>query len=360
MHLDLDKVFNDYIASKQKVWKHDRSTTLGASEAFRCIRWSWFDKIGRKKGFKPDEEEQNWGAMERGNLLEDYYVAPALEGHLPEPLDLLFAGQSNQRTLVDGRNSSTPDGLIVGIPEGPLTITAKNVTIEIPYVRAGCIGLEIKSIDPRAGLATEKVKHRGQAQIGMGIIRETTEYKPDHWLILYIDASFINNITPFVIDYDPEVYASAKARADQVWSAEDPLELFPEGKLSGDCDHCTFKTACGEAVLSEYASARKNAEVDPAVVNAFQPKVLRFLDLKEQIAELKREQKTLKEEIQAELLENKRTGVKTGSWQVTLAKMPGKESIDQKALEAIGIDISQYLKRGQDYTQLTIARKDES
>jgi hypothetical protein len=354
MHIDLDKIFNDYIATQQKSWSHDRSLTLGASEVFRCERWNWFDKIGRKQGVKPDEEPQRWGAMQRGNILEDHFVAPALQGHLPEPLGLLFAGQSNQRSLVSGRNSATPDGLITGIPEGPVRITAGNVTIEIPWVRSGCIGLEIKSIDPRANLTTEKAKHRGQSQVGLGLIREKTEYKPDHWLILYVDASFIDNITPFLIDFDPDVYESAKAKATRVFEATCASDMYPEGKLSGDCDHCTFKTACGEAVLSEYASAKKSADVEPEQLGDVEVLVRKYLELKSQFEPLEDEMKRVKQDVVEKLLEIQRSGIKTDRWRVTLAKMPGRSTLDVKALEATGLDLSQYQKRGQDYLQLTV------
>lgn len=358
MHIDLDKVFNDYMATQQKSWSHDRSLTLGASEVFRCERWNWFDKIGRKQGVKVDEEPQRWGAMQRGNLLEDHFVAPALQGHLPEPLGLLFAGQSNQRSLVSGRNSATPDGLITGIPKGPVTITARNVTIEIPYVRSGCIGLEVKSIDPRARLDQEKVKHRGQSQVGLGLIRETTEWKPDHWLILYVDASFIDTITPFLIDFDPAVYEAAKAKAARVFEATDPTDLYPEGKLSGDCDHCPFKEACGEAVLSEYASAKKNADVPPEMFGDVEVLVRKYLELKSQFEPLEEEMKRVKQDVVEKLLEVQRSGIKTDSWRVTLAKMPGRKTVDMKALEASGIDLSQYMKQGQDFLQLTVKELD--
>ena len=88
---------------------HDRSTTLGASEVFHCLRQS----VYKKSGIPQDPEHvDNVGAMERGNLIEQHWIVPALLGNLPDTVKLLWAGD-DQRTLVEDRISATPDGLLI-------------------------------------------------------------------------------------------------------------------------------------------------------------------------------------------------------------------------------------------------------
>src|ERR1039458_4661284 len=121
--LDFDVMFKDSIDANQKTWKYDRMESVGASEAFDCLRKIWFVKLGVKFGFAQDEEDEkdpeSWGARERGNLLEEHYVVPAVRDHLPGNAKLRMAGKQ-QETLFLNKNSATPDGLIVGLPRNAL------------------------------------------------------------------------------------------------------------------------------------------------------------------------------------------------------------------------------------------------
>src|SRR5262249_59175362 len=110
-----------------------------------------------------------------------------------------------------------------------------------------CLLLECKSVDPRVKLDSPKPEHRYQAIVQLGVVRETTEYQPSFCVLVYIDASFWDTITEFVVAFDPEVYANAKARAVTVLTANAAAELPPEGWIAGGKggEHCPFTKACG-------------------------------------------------------------------------------------------------------------------
>ncbi len=115
---------------------------------------------------------------------------PALRAGMPPGCELLWAGE-DQRTLVDGYISATPDGLIVNRSN-------QDVTIEGFVLAPGeCIGVEIKSIDPRINLMDAKAEHIGQVHVQMGLIRACTEYRPNVVVVIYIDASFFDDIEIF-------------------------------------------------------------------------------------------------------------------------------------------------------------------
>src|SRR5690606_31829838 len=131
-----------------------------------------------------------------------YHVVPAME-YLPAPAKLTMGG-SVQETIVLGRNSATPDGLIVGLDKEPLSLYG------IENIRSNCVVLEIKSIDPRVNLKEEKDIHHGQTQVQMGIIRETTKFRPNYAVIIYVDASFLDNIKVYVVEFDAKKWEVAK------------------------------------------------------------------------------------------------------------------------------------------------------
>jgi hypothetical protein len=351
--IDIQAAFDRYIASQNKVWAHDRTQTLGASESFNCLRQLGFEKRGKEFGVAPDEDYENpWGATHRGNLIENYFVAPALEQELPNiGIDLLFAGDT-QETLIKGRNSSTPDGLIVDIPHGPVVIKVRNEEIVIPMVDTGCIGLEIKSIDPRSTLAEEKTKHHCQSQIGLGLINDLTEWKPKHWLILYFDASFLDKITPFVVDYDPSFYKIAQDRAKAVYSATDILNLPPEGKFDGSCERCRWTGACGAAILAAHSrTSEKYTDVD---VTALDPVIRDFLAKKDAADIAEEEFEKAKQAVKDHLLARNLRKCASDEWSVSWSAQKGKTSVDLKAVRAAGIDLTPFEKTGQGFDKLLV------
>ena len=244
--LDFNAIFNKYMASdgKQKKWMYDRKLSMGASEAFDCLRKAFF----KKRDYEQDPDyDQSWGAMERGNLIEDYYVVPALDVGLPEGVDLIGAGQADQTTFLDevNRLSATPDGLIAGLPRDALSLYG------VDDIESDCITVEVKSIDPRVSLTEEKAVHRGQVNIQIGLIRDQTDFKPRYGVILYIDASFLDNISVFIVRFEEKTYAAAQSRARKVFAAKAPEDLTAEGKVTGACKLCPWQKRCNAINMAE-------------------------------------------------------------------------------------------------------------
>ena len=357
--IDFSKIFDEYIKGKQKVWKHDRSTTVGASEVFNCMRQLVLEKRHQEWGYEPDDQSDvSMGAAERGNLIEDHFVVPALNKKLPElGLELHFAGQSSQETLILHRNSSTPDGLITGIPKGPVVIKAKGTTITLPEVAEGCIGLEIKSIDPRANLVEERAKHRGQSQMGLALMRELTEWKPHYWVILYINASFLDDVTPFVIEYDPDIFKAGVKRADAVWACEHPSKAVPEGKFDGGCDHCRWTSACGAATFTAFRES--NHKPDGYTDAALEPYVRDYLTAQDDQKEAAFVFEQAKQALKDAMAEMKVRRVSHPEFSAVWSSVKGGTRLDTDALKASGIDLKPFMKETAGYDKLQVTRKKE-
>lgn len=87
--IDFKNMFQAFSDSNEKEWKYDRNASVGASEAFGCIRKAHFKKFQ----YEPDDgHEADWGAAKRGDIIENYFAVPAVKAVLPEGAELLYAG----------------------------------------------------------------------------------------------------------------------------------------------------------------------------------------------------------------------------------------------------------------------------
>lgn len=353
--LDFDEIFKRYMAQNQKTWAHDRSQSLGASEVFQCIRKGFFSKRGKALGFVPDEDEQSWGALERGNLIENHFVVPAVRTSMPDGLEVLFTGD-DQKTMIQHRASATPDGLIVGLPKGcAVRVKGASQDVYIPDIKSDCIVLEIKSIDPRANLIHEKEVHYGQTQMQLGLFHDTTEYRPHFSIILYVDASFVDKLTPFVVEFVPDIYAEGTRRSESLWAFDDPLRFMPEGKFDGGCEHCPWKTACGEAIINGMPAAETVSDAKE-IIDDISPEVQKYLDLRDAKEEVERKFEVSKEKVKEALLQHKRRKILAADWSVVWSTAKGRETYDVEAMRKAGIDVDKYKKTGMASDRLTITR----
>jgi hypothetical protein len=215
--------------------KNDRAFTLGASDIGQCSRKAYFAKHNgpRDLGYV-----DHWGATLRGHIIEQAFWVPALRARFGADLKLIG---DRQRQFKRGFISATPDALLTNAARDILT------PLGVPDIGANCLLLECKSVDPRVKLDAPKPEHHYQVIVQLGIVRETTEYQPNFGVIVYVDASFWDTITEFVVAFDPAVYANAKLRATKVLTAGAASELPPEGWIAGgkECEHCPFTRACG-------------------------------------------------------------------------------------------------------------------
>ena len=187
--------FESFAKTKQRKFGKARMQTVGASEAGQCMR-----KIGYIKHDNPKDTNRSdgyvdtWGAARRGNTIEDNYFVPAMRKKFGSKL--MFTGKA-QRTFKYGLLSATPDGILVDQPRDALA------SLMVPDIGpSGQVAVECKTIDPRMRLVEPKVEHFIQAQVQMGVMREaTTDLRPDYAVIVYINASFLDDVVEFVVKY---------------------------------------------------------------------------------------------------------------------------------------------------------------
>jgi hypothetical protein len=336
-----------HVAANPKVWDHDRAMTVGASEVGQCARKTWLVKTNAA----PDADHvDRYGARLRGDLIEIHHWEPGIRSQLPEGVRFLFAGK-DQKTLVDGYLSATSDGLLAGVSRSCLD------HLGIADIGADCLVVECKSLDPRIDLKEAKAEHAFQVHCQMGLIRHCTEYQPEHALISYTDASFLDDVTEFAVPFDPDIYAAARTRATRIMTAEAALELPAEGKLAGggECRYCPFRGRCAGVTLGaipgEIEPLGDNAMVAfGALVDAEQTARSekeaagrRHVDAQERIRQFLREHRTRK--------------VEGDDWSVTWFPVKGRVSLDRKAATAAGVDLSPFEKEGDPGERLTIKIK---
>lgn len=359
--LDFENLFDEYVKANKKVFKHDRTSTLGASETFGCLRKAWFTKRGAEFGITKDEDaNESWGATLRGDLIENHFVVPAITNFLPRGAALLFAG-SDQDTLVQGKNSATPDGLIVGLKKDALA------KYGIPDIDSDCVALEIKSIDPRVSLREEKAIHHGQAQVQMGILRETTQFKPNYAVILYVEASFFDNIKVFVVQFDPATWEAAKKRANTLWEFDDPAEIRPEGRVDGSCELCPFTKACAKASKQSLPEEQKKYAFSPEEADIMASLVKDYTTAKDDKADAEKRFEETKIAI-GELV--RASGArkmfdlsdpKKPSWRVSTTWVAGARRLNTKALlESLDpdLDLDPFYEEGNGYEKVTVTLND--
>lgn len=342
----LTEILNAYVDGTQKVWKHDRMQTVGASEIGGCSRRTWYTKRAEEQDV---DHINRWGASRRGDLIEQHLVVPALRKRFGEKL--LWAGKE-QRTFQEGHLSATPDGLLTGLKRDALK------HLGVKDIGSDCVLVEIKSIDPRANLEKEKHQHRMQAIAQLGLVRLKTKYQPNYALLVYVDASFHDEITEFVVRHDPQVFAICQQRASEILTAAHARDLKPEGYIAGgsECQVCPFKDACGIERHTLPSEKFKDKPVDPQRVAEMtdlcrEAKKLEIV-CNAYSAELKEQQETIRNRLR-EWDIRKIPGV------VTLSGVKGRVSYDNEALRAAaaakGIDVEKFMRIGEPTSRLTIS-----
>lgn len=341
----IKNALEQYATASSKIWSHDRSQTVGASEVGQCARKVFWTKNegDPRYGAKRDEGYvDSWGARVRGTVMENELWVPAMRQQFGERL--LFAGE-DQQTLVSGFISATPDGLITELLEG-----------EHPTLPAGtCVTAECKTADPRTNLAEAKAENVYQTHIQMGLIRELTPYKPTHSILSYIDASFWNEVVEFVVPFDQRVFDAGRKRAALVMTATEAGELKPEGWIVGgrECEYCPFTKACG---ITRRSVPETNLVPDPQFVAEMADMALaakRFETSRDEAdAALRETQQAIRDRLRAR-------GVRKVPGIVNWSHVKGRTSYDNKAIQKAaidaGVDIEQFSTVGEPTDRLTIS-----
>lgn len=240
MTFDIKAAALAYLADKQKGFAHNRLLTVGASEIGQCAQKIW--RI--KKGTKPDKTyKQTHGAGHRGDILEDEYTTKIIEHAIAGTgAALRFAGKGQQTTVIanEWRLSATPDGLITGAPRDLLSFYG------ITDILSDCVVVELKSFDPRIGDKLPKQEHQDQANVQLGLLRKEGTFAPAFALLIYVNASFLDDIRVFPVMFNKITFENQIRRALQIMNANSADQLRPEGKIAGEreCLYCPFAQQC--------------------------------------------------------------------------------------------------------------------
>jgi len=357
-----EDLFDEHIASNQKTWKQDRRLTVGASECFGCIRKSFFTKRGDDLGYEQDKDwSESWGAMERGNIIENSYIVPAFEEGLKRRgLKLIMAGDG-QDTILDGIHSATLDGLVISEDGAPLPRDfLAYYGVEDIGENVYSIVVEMKSFDPRLSLQHEKPVHRGQTQMQMGLVRDKTEYKPETAVLIYVNASWLDDIRVFIIDYEEDIYNIGRTRNEKVFGIDDPALFAPEGKLDDMCKYCKYQNVCNTVTQKRVPNARKaltKKEIDAQgqeVLDDLRPFVLKRNDIKEQIKALDVLVEGYNEDIRQKLIEAGTSRAVADDFKATYTFQKGKKTLSKDKLIAAGLDPEDFMNEGNGFEKLTV------
>jgi CRISPR/Cas system-associated exonuclease Cas4 (RecB family) len=343
----LTDILNEFVGGKNKVWAHDRMLTVGASEIGACARRTYYFK---NAALKDKDYVARWGATQRGDLIEQHLVVPALRKRFGDKL--LWAGEE-QQTFQKGHLSATPDGLLTGIKPNAL----RHLGVK-DRLLGTCLLVEIKSIDPRARLAEERHHHKLQAIAQLGLVRLLTEYKPNYVLLIYIDASFHDEIKEFVVQFDQTIFDNLQKRATKILTAKAASELPAEGWIAGggECETCPFKDPCGIERHALPSEKFKSKPVSPQRVAEMTDLCRQAKELAEVRDKYDADYRTQQEAIKERLREwdiRKVPGV------VTLSAVKGRVGYNtdelKAAAEAAGIDTEKFMRIGEPTTRLTIS-----
>lgn len=349
--LDFNGMFQAFSDSNEKEWKYDRNASVGASEAFGCLRKTYFKKFQYDAD---DDHEQDWGAAKRGDIIENFFAVPATKAIMTEGSELMYAGEE-QETLRKGRLSATPDGLMIDLDPDALT------QLEIADILSDCVVIEYKSFDPRANIKEAKEVHIGQVQVQMGLIHELTEFRPEYAIVVYFNASWLSDIRPYVVKRDPKIYEAAKARAKMIFATENPADLMAEGKISGECNICEFTQECAFTTGEAFPKAKRKIE-DQEVLDRLAELAGRQKDFAATAKDAEHEKKLVEAEIKEILRSVDTKGAGDDRFSISNSWCSGKKSLDTLALAADlqewGKSIEDYQTEGNGYERLTVKLKD--
>jgi hypothetical protein len=335
---------------ESSVWFRGRDKTVGGSEIGTCARKVFYAKNAKHEARNPDYAH-TWGAAQRGNVIEAGFFLPALRNYYGNKL--LYAG-SEQKRLVQGNLSATPDGLLIKQP--------RNVLAELMVPDIGPSGelvLECKTVDPRINLSDAKSEHVFQAQVQLGLFRAVTRHRPDYAVIIYVNASFLDDAIEFVVQYDPEIMQTAHYRANQIMSAITAAQLPPEGWIGGgdECGYCPFSRACAQ--LRAPGTTLELSTPDPQFIAEMKDLAVAERALNTKIKEFEVRQRGIQEQIKERLRAKNLRRVDADAVRIVWAAVKGRPAYDwpeiRKAAQAAGVDLQRFETVGNPTDRLTIS-----
>lgn len=354
--IDFKAGFSAAVAANQKVWEHDRSQTVGASEAANCWRHNYFKKRAPELAETPEEVDPEWGHTERGNLIENEFVVPTLK-HMFGEDKCLFMGAA-QKTFVDGRLSATPDGVVVDLPTNALElygvgdIVTSEIATEVKSFGGEHAAPKKKKLEDGTIRYTAKPKHVAQNIVQMGILQRKTNYQPQFGVVLYVNPVNLKDIRPATVQYDDGVYNHLKSRAEAVFDPTKEAKDFPaEGLLTNECNYCDFCTACNKVEMARFPDkVIKTEKMKPETKQQLEFLTKKTAALRAQFKELEATKKKAEMELREALLIAGTSRAADEGWSVSLSQNAGRKSLDKDRLVAdLDIDLDDYMVEGSPY-----------
>lgn len=356
MALDLKTAFGQWAESIKIPFNGDRGATVGASEIGKCARKVAAEKALARLGQNVPQQPLN-GAAVRGDIMEDHVTVRLLQYAIKKQLPgakLLWAGQQEQRRFqsLTWKMSATLDGLIVDAPRDALSAYG------VSDIGCDCFVVEGKSFDPRKDSGKfPEAAHVEQAIQQMGLLRAEGNYTPNWAIIVYINASFYDDIKVCPVRFTSMAFENLKRRAITIMGANDPLTVRPEGKIAGgkECETCWMVDQCG-GYAECVPQSSKNFEHLPRGLQVQLMSQIGTLDnVSRQITDLESREATAKATIK-ELLTAANTKTAKGalkdgrSFEIRWSKLKPKTSTDMEgvseALRVSGYDIEDFRKEG--------------
>lgn len=354
--IDFNSGFSKAVADSAKVWAHDRSTTVGASEVFGCMRSTFLKKFHPELADNAEEVDPEWGHTERGNLIENEFAVPSLKSMFGE--DKCFYMGEDQKTFVDGHLSATPDGVVVDLPADAL------VNYGVDDIKGTEIATEIKTFggehaapksyrdDKGVIRYMPKPRHEGQNIVQMGIMQKVTNYKPKTGVVLYINPVNLKDIRVAPVKFDPNIYEFALKRAKAIFEpGKEAKDFAPEGLRTGqDCQYCPFAHICHDIEMKAYPDQiLKYDEVDEAEREKIAALAKETAKLRADIKTIETKKKEVEADLKTALFTAGTTRLAGDDWSVSISKNAGRMSLDKNAMIEAGLDPEDYMKQGNEY-----------
>lgn len=237
--LDIRAAYLAYVDATKTTFGHDRTKTIGASEIMACARKVAYSKTGATPD--PEYVDAN-GFATRGNHMEAWIAGWMTHAVEAAGGQLLYAGQSNQITLIADPVSVTPDGVAVELPRDWL---APHGVADLG--EGCCVVTEFKSISPRFKVEKlPKMQHVYQCKLQLGMVRHATEHRPEYGIVVYVNSDQYDDIRVFAVKHDENDFRALVGRAKRIMAIRDPNQAAPEGKVAGgdDCRVCPYAKQC--------------------------------------------------------------------------------------------------------------------
>jgi len=197
----------------------------------------------------------------------------------------------------------------------------------------------------------------------MGLFGELTPYRPEWAVISYANASFLDDVVEFPVHFDPAIFASAKARAAEIMTAESPEDLRPEGWIAGgrECEYCAFNQACGR-IRHAVPPAPMKEPPDPQFVAELSDLARLAKERRRIVESATAALRTVEHEIRERLRGKGLRRVTDDGVSITWSPVKGRPSYDmqgiREAAQKAGVSLDEFVTVGEPTDRLTITIRD--